>query len=86
MTAPLLIIHGEDDATCPPIEAEMLFVALRWQNKLVRWVRYPGEHHGIMATGTLDHRIDILTRVVQWFTYYLVDSPGANRLPPGDGV
>lgn len=72
ITAPLLILHGDEDATCPPIQAEMLFVALRWQKKAVEWVRYPGEHHGIMAVGTLAHRIDAMFRVIDWFNRHLL--------------
>lgn len=78
--APILILHGEDDGTCNPLEAEMLFVALRWQKKPVEWVRYPAESHGFLSGGRLATRIDAHARILAWFRHYLQDTrPGAEE-------
>lgn len=71
ITAPLLILHGDEDRTCPPIEAAMLFSALRTQNKPVMWVRYPGESHGFLSQGRLETRVDASTRILGWFAQHL---------------
>jgi len=71
ITAPLLILHGEDDRTCPLLEAGMLFSALRSQKKPVTWVRYPGESHGFIGQGRLETRLDATTRILDWFARHL---------------
>ena len=77
--APVLILHGEEDQTCPLLEAEMLFVALRWQRKPVEWVRYPGEAHGFIRQGSrLATRIDAHRRLLDWFQNYLA-APAESR-------
>ncbi len=79
--APLLILHGEEDQTCPLTEAEMLFVALRRLRKPVEWVRYPGEAHGFLRGGRPSTRIDAHRRLLEWFDRWL----GASRRPVSRG-
>jgi dipeptidyl aminopeptidase/acylaminoacyl peptidase len=69
--APVLILHGGDDRTCPVFEAEQLFVALRWQKKPVTWVEYPKEAHGYQVRGRLQTRIDAARRILGWFETHL---------------
>lgn len=69
--APLLILHGEEDQTCPLLEAEMLFVALRRLKKTVEWVRYPGESHGFIRAGRRETRVDAHQRLLDWFNRHL---------------
>jgi dipeptidyl aminopeptidase/acylaminoacyl peptidase len=69
--APVLILHGSEDRTCSPIEAEQLFVALRWQKKPAVWVEYPGEAHGYQLFGRLATRIDVARRILDWFETHL---------------
>lgn len=71
MEAPLLILHGEEDMTCPLIEAEILFVGLRWQGKTVEFVRYPGEHHSFLRAGRLGTMVDAHRRILAWFDRHL---------------
>ncbi|MDA8200851.1 MAG: S9 family peptidase [Thermaerobacter sp.] len=71
ITAPLLILHGDEDRTCPPMEAAMLFSALRTQQKPVTWVRYPGESHGFSSQGRLETRVDAHERILGWFGAHL---------------
>ena len=81
--APLLILHGEEDHTCPLTEAEMLFVALRRLRKPVEWVRYPGEAHGFLRGGRPSTRIDAHRRLLEWFDRWLLgpSGPGGDEVP-----
>jgi len=69
--APVLILHGEEDMTCPLIEAEILFAALRWREREVEFVRYPGESHSFMRIGRLDTIVDAHRRLLDWFDGHL---------------
>lgn len=80
--APMLILHGEADMTCPLIEAEILFVGLRWQRKVVEFVRYPGEHHSFLRSGRLATMIDAHARTLAWFVRHL--GTGAAAVAPGE--
>lgn len=71
VTAPVLILQGSEDRTCPSLEAEQFFVALRWQKKPVMWVEYPGEAHGYQIRGRLSTRIDVTRRILEWFQKHL---------------
>ncbi len=83
ITTPLLILHGSEDRTCPPFEAEQLFVALRWQKKPVMWVEYPGEAHGYQLRGRLETRIDVARRVLDWFLTHLGQSNASDTSKGG---
>lgn len=65
--APLLLLHGEEDMTCPLIEAEMMFSALRIQRKPVQLVRYVGESHSFHRAGSLFAMVDAHQRMLAWF-------------------
>ncbi len=71
MHAPLLILHGEEDFTCPVGEADQLFAALRKLRRTVELVRYPGGSHAFSGTGRPSHRIDAAERMVEWFRKYV---------------
>lgn len=68
ITAPLLLLHGEEDMTCPLIEAEMMFSALRIQGKDVELVRYVGESHAFHRAGRSDTMADAHHRMLAWFS------------------
>jgi dipeptidyl aminopeptidase/acylaminoacyl peptidase len=70
MTAPLLILHGEADLTCPIGEAVQLFTALRRLRRPVELVRYPGAGHALGA-GRPGYRLDVLQRLLAWFRQHL---------------
>jgi dipeptidyl aminopeptidase/acylaminoacyl peptidase len=74
VTAPLLLLHGEEDLTCLLIEAEMMFVGLRWQHKPVELVRYPGESHSFHRAGRLPTLVDAHERMLDWFGHWLKPS------------
>ena len=78
VTAPLLLLHGEEDLTCRLIEAEMMFVGLRWQGKPVELVRYPEESHGFHRAGRLRTLWDSHRRMLDWFDRYLLGKRGTS--------
>ncbi|HYF94143.1 MAG TPA: S9 family peptidase [Symbiobacteriaceae bacterium] len=71
INTPLLIEHQEGDLRCPIEQAEQLYAALKMQKKAVKFVRYPGEFHGMSRTGKPWHRIHRLNMIAEWFDQYL---------------
>ncbi len=69
---PLLILHGEKDFRCPIEQAEQLFIALKQQNKPVRFVRFPGADHNLSRNGDPAMRVERLKQIVEWFDQYQV--------------
>ena len=68
---PLLILQAEEDHTCPPADAEQLFVALRALGRTVEYVLYPEESHTFHISGRPDRRVDRMRRVLDWFADHL---------------
>jgi dipeptidyl aminopeptidase/acylaminoacyl peptidase len=64
---PLLIIHSEQDFRAPIPDAEHLFVMLRRLKREVEFVRYPREGHELSRSGEPGHRVDRITRIIDWF-------------------
>ncbi len=71
INTPLLIEHQENDLRCPIEQAEQLYMALKVQKKPVKFVRYPGEFHGMSRSGKPWHRVHRLHMIAQWFDEYL---------------
>ncbi len=71
ITAPLLILHSEEDYRCPIGQAEQLFVALKRLRREVVLVRFPHESHGLSRSGKPQHRLERLRRLVDWFDGHL---------------
>lgn len=69
--APLLLLQADDDLRCPPVHSEIAFTVLRGLGRTVEMVRYPGEHHIMVADGRPDRRVDRLERILDWFSRYL---------------
>lgn len=67
---PLLILHADLDYRVPISDAEQLFAILRRRGKTVELVRYPREGHELTRSGEPKHRVDHLTRVLDWFARY----------------
>ena len=70
-TTPTLIVHGEADDRCPIGQGEQLFVALLANGCEVEFVRYPGGAHTMLRVGPPAHRLDVLERMVGWFSGHL---------------
>lgn len=71
ISAPLLILHGEQDYRCSVGEADQLFGALRKLRRTVELVRYPGGPHAFAHSGPPSYRLDAMQRVTDWFQRYL---------------
>ncbi len=58
LTAPILILHSENDLRCPTEQADALFTALRMlRHPDVEYWRFPGEGHEMSRSGAPAHRI-----------------------------
>jgi len=71
VTAPVLIIHSENDYRCPMEQAEQWFIALKRLGRTVEFVRFPDESHGLSRNGGPKHRVERLERTLSWFERYL---------------
>jgi dipeptidyl aminopeptidase/acylaminoacyl peptidase len=69
ITAPLLLLHAENDQDCPFSEALQLFTILRNRKQKVELVRYHNTSHLMdwPGIGTPQQRVDRLHRTVAWF-------------------
>ncbi|MEV1170772.1 S9 family peptidase [Nonomuraea sp. NPDC049784] len=75
VTAPTLILHGEDDDRCPIGQAEQWFTALRERRVPVELVRYPGASHLFILSGRPSHRYDYNERIIAWLEQWVSGSP-----------
>ena len=67
ITAPLAIVHSEEDWRCSIQQAEELFFALRVLGRPVRFIRFPGEGHSLTRTGSPVHRVQRGQLLADWF-------------------
>ncbi|MBM40145.1 MAG: hypothetical protein CL765_07475 [Chloroflexi bacterium] len=67
---PALLMHGDSDYRVPISQSEEYFVTLKRLGKIVEFVRFPGQNHGLMRTGDLKMRKEYLTRMLQWIDRY----------------
>ena len=76
ITAPLLLIHGEQDGNSGtfPIQSERLFQAIRGNGGTARLVMLPHEGHGYLARESVMH---VLAEEIGWLERWL--GPGAHR-------
>ncbi|HXT15922.1 MAG TPA: S9 family peptidase [Gemmatimonadaceae bacterium] len=72
---PTLLVQSEEDFRTPIGNAELWFMALKKQNVPVEFVRYPRSNHDLSRTGEPWLLVDRLSRLRQWFDYWLVDKP-----------
>ncbi|KTG09485.1 hypothetical protein AUR64_17075 [Haloprofundus marisrubri] len=79
--APLLVLHGEDDARVPISQSEQLVDELEAHGKRYEFRRYDGEPHGF---GQRENVVDAYTRVADLFAKYLQVDPdrGTSRPHP----
>ena len=73
---PTLLVQSEEDFRTPIGNAELWFMALKKQGVPAEFVRYPRSNHDLSRTGEPWLLVDRLSRLRQWFTYWLVDKPG----------
>ena len=67
LTAPVLLMHGENDANVDPAESERMYRRLRELGKPAQLVLHPGVGHGIDRAGLAD-TVDL---IVSWFAEHL---------------
>jgi dipeptidyl aminopeptidase/acylaminoacyl peptidase len=83
ITAPLLILHGEDDPQVPPYESQLFTAALKKAGKPYLYFTYPHELHGFSQR---DHRIDAWRKEVAFLNYYLQPKYGRSITSTSDIV
>ena len=67
---PALLMHGDADYRVPISQSEEYFVTLKRLGKIVEFVRYPGQNHGLMRNGDLKMRKEYLARMLSWIDTY----------------
>ncbi len=73
ITAPLLIMHGQDDPQVPPYESQLFTAALKKAGKPFLYFTYPNELHGFSQR---EHRLDAWRKQVAFLNYYLQPQTG----------
>jgi dipeptidyl aminopeptidase/acylaminoacyl peptidase len=68
ITAPILIMHGEDDPQVPPYESQQFVAALKRAGKTHLYFTYPKEQHGFSQK---EHRLDAWRKQVAFLNRYL---------------
>lgn len=83
ITAPLLIMHGEDDPQVPPYESVQFVAALKKAGKDHVYVTYPKELHGFAQR---DHKIDAWRKQAAFLDRYLQPQFGRSLTSTADIV
>ena len=71
ITAPMLIVHSDDDLRCPPNQADELFVALRILDREVEYWRFTSEGHELSRNGSPRHRVQRAELILDFFGRHL---------------
>jgi dipeptidyl aminopeptidase/acylaminoacyl peptidase len=79
VTAPTLIIEGENDYRTPMGEGEQWFMSLKKRQVPAELVRYPRSAHGLSRTGEPWLLVDRLERIRSWFVHWLLEVPAQGR-------
>jgi dipeptidyl aminopeptidase/acylaminoacyl peptidase len=80
MTTPLLLMQGEADDTVGWIEAIGIYNAMRFNDKKIILLSYPGEGHGLSKRV---NRMDLTKRMIEYFDHYLKGKPAADWIENG---
>lgn len=70
VSAPTLILHGQNDLRCQLDQAELWYSRMRSNRVPVRLVVYPGGSHLFILNGPVSHRQDYNQRVIDWVSRY----------------
>ncbi|WP_298152196.1 prolyl oligopeptidase family serine peptidase [Flavobacterium sp.] len=79
INTPVLLWTGKDDPQVSPKQTMEFHMALRRLGKPNVMLAYPNESHSMFG---LKSRIDLTSRVAQWFGYYLKGEPIADWMQP----
>jgi len=74
---PTLLVQSEEDFRTPIGNAELWFMALKKQGVPAEFVRYPRSNHDLSRTGEPWLLVDRLSRLRQWFGYWLKEKPAS---------
>ena len=80
MNTPLLYLHGVDDPTVEYLQGMEFYNALRFNEKPVVFLSYPGEGHGLRR---FENQKDFTIRLHQFFDHYLKDAPAPEWITKG---
>jgi dipeptidyl aminopeptidase/acylaminoacyl peptidase len=83
ITAPLLIMHGEDDPQVPPYESQQFVAALKKAGKTYVYFTYPKELHGFSQK---EHRLDAWEKQEAFLNRYLQPRYGRSITSTADVV
>lgn len=64
---PLLLLHGEQDYRVGLGGVQTLYRMLKEQGRDVQLVLYPREGHEVTRSGEPSHRVDHMSRILDWF-------------------
>lgn len=82
VNTPLLIMHNDNDGAVPWYQGIEYYMALRRLNKKVWMLTYNNEPHNLNAS-SWGNRIDLSTRMKQFFDHYLKDAPAPEWMEKG---
>ncbi|HEX9343728.1 MAG TPA: prolyl oligopeptidase family serine peptidase, partial [Actinomycetota bacterium] len=71
ISAPVLIIHSEQDWRCPLEQAQRLFVALKQRGVETEMLLFPGEGHELSRSGLPSHRVARFAAILDWWERHL---------------
>ncbi|QKG19883.1 S9 family peptidase [Actinomadura verrucosospora] len=57
-TRPMLLLQGEEDPMCPPVQCERLVAALAGQGVPHRYLTFPGEQHGFRRADSIRRALE----------------------------
>lgn len=80
MDTPLLYLHGVDDPTVEYNQGLEFYNALRFNNKPVIFLSYPGELHSLRK---IENQKDYTRRVNQFFDHHLKGEPAPDWMVNG---
>lgn len=69
---PTLLLQGEADYRCPPVQSEQFYTALKANGCTVEMVRFPGASHGASISGAIPVRIAQNACLLDWMDRYVL--------------
>lgn len=68
---PTLFLQAETDYRCPIVEGEQIYNAMLNRGVPTEMVRFPGESHAMLISGTPETRLQRREHTLRWFNEYL---------------
>jgi dipeptidyl aminopeptidase/acylaminoacyl peptidase len=80
MNTPLMLLHGTDDGSVEWLQAVEFYNALRFNDKPVILLSYPGEGHGLRK---FENQKDFQVRMREFFDHHLKGAPAPEWMTRG---